>query len=281
MLRSSVNQDSRTQRVRVWIALLTGAGALLSAGCAASSSTMTGGPTVIFLDGAGWAGSERGVRAGLRAAGFQGNVESFAWTTGLGSLPDHFLVRHKQRKAARLADHIRQRRARFPNDDLHLMGLSAGTAVIVFALEQLPPDVSVNNVVLFAPSIVGDYDLSNAMAHVRGFLYATSSPHDGILKGLRVNADGGTGQPAGLYGLRVPARVKRFDTYTRVVNLPWRPPYADLGWSGSHTGATGRRFVQNVIAPRVLSNGPRPLNHPLAPAWIAHWRESTPGSAGR
>lgn len=281
MLRSSVNQDSRNQRVRVGIALLTAAGALLSAGCAASSSTMTGGPTVIFLDGAGWAGSERGVRAGLRAAGFQGNVESFAWTTGLGSLPDHFLVRHKQRKAARLADHIRQRRARFPNDELHLMGLSAGTAVIVFALEQLPPDVSVNNVVLFAPSIVGDYDLSSAMAHVRGFLYATSSPHDGILKGLRVNADGGTGQPAGLYGLRVPARVERFDSYTRVVNLPWRPPYADLGWSGSHTGATGRRFVQNVIAPRVLSNGPRPLNRPLAPAWIAHWRESTPGSAGR
>lgn len=281
MFHSSVNPDSRTHQVRAWLALVVGVGGLLNSGCAASSSTMKGGPTVVFLDGSGWAGSERGVREGLRAAGFQGNVEVFAWTTGLGSVPDHFLVRHKRRKAVRLAERIRQRRARFPDDELHLMGLSAGTAVIVFALEQLPPGVSVNNVVLFAPSIVGDYDLSSAMTHVRGFLYATSSPHDGILIGLRVNADGGTGQPAGLYGLRVPTRVKRFDTYARVVNLPWRPPYADLGWSGSHTGATGRRFVQKVIAPRVLSNGPRPLNRPLAPAWIAHWRESTPGTAGR
>lgn len=281
MFPSSVNPVSRTHRVRVCIAFAAGVGTLLSTGCAASSSTMTGGPTVVFLDGSGWAGSERGVREGLRAAGFQGNVEIFAWTTGLGSVPDHFLVQHKRRKAVRLAERIRQRRARFPNDDLHLMGLSAGTAVIVFALEELPPDVSVNNVVLFAPSIVGDYDLSNAMTHVSGFLYATSSPHDGILIGLRVNADGGSGQPAGLYGLRVPSRVKRFDTYARVVNLPWRPPYADLGWSGSHTGATGSRFVQKVIAPRVLSNGPRPLNRPLAPTWIAYWRESTPAAAAR
>jgi len=127
-------------------------------------------------------------------------------------------------------------------------------------------------VVLFAPSISAKHDLSNAMGHVRGCLYATSSPRDGILGGLRISADGKCGHPAGLYGLRIPSRVKRYDLYSRVVNLPWRAAYADLGWNGSHTGATNRQFVERVIAPRVLAEGPQPLNRPLAPRWIGRWR---------
>ncbi len=226
---------------------------------------------VIFLDGAGWSGSQTGVRAGLRDAGFDGQVEVFAWGSLFGAISDHFMVAHKKQKARELADLIAARRAARPGDDLHLMGLSSGTAVILFALEQLPTGVRVNNVVLFSPSISGDYDLSRAMGHVEGFLYATSSPNDGVLAGVRVNSDGGTGQPAGLYGLRIPSRVERFDVYARVVNLPWRPAYSSLGWNGSHTGATNRDFVRNVIGPRVISTGPQPLNRPLAPEWIAHW----------
>ena len=67
-----------------------------------------------------------------------------------------------------------------------------------------------------AASISAEHDLSAAMEHVRGHLYATSSPHDGILAGLRINADGQSGHPAGLRGLRIPSRVKRYDLYTRV-----------------------------------------------------------------
>jgi pimeloyl-ACP methyl ester carboxylesterase len=248
------------------------------AGCAGARATGPG-PTVIFLDGSGWAGSAGRVAQGLRAAGFRGHVESFPWTAALGPAPDHFLVGHKKTKAEALARRIVERRRQFPRDELHLMGLSAGSAVVVFALEALPRGVDVDNVVLFEPSISGDYDLSAAMQHVGGFLYATSSPHDGVLAGVRLNADGDTGQPAGLYGLRVPSDVQRYESYARVVNLPWRPPYAKLGWSGSHTGVTNSTFVREVIAPRVLSNGPQPLNRPLAPDWIVQWDEDQ--AAGR
>lgn len=227
---------------------------------------------VIFLDGAGWSGSERGVRAGLRAAGFTGHVEAFAWSSRLGPVPDHFFVGHKKRRGRQLAERVVKRRASYPETGLHLMGMSAGSAVIVFALEQLPEGVSVDNVVLFAPSISANHDLSGAMEHVRGCLYATSSPRDGILVGLRINADGKSGHSAGLYGLRIPSRVKRYDLYSRVVNLPWRAAYADLGWNGSHTGATGKQFVERMIAPRILAEGPQPLNRPLAPRWIGRWR---------
>jgi hypothetical protein len=247
-------------------------GLLLGAGCASSPCSQSG-PLVIFLDGAGWSGSERSVRAGLRASGFIGHVDVFAWSSWLGFAPDHFLVGHKKRMSRQLAGRIAKRRARYPEDDLHLMGLSAGTCVIVYALERLPADVDVDNVVLLAPSISATHDLSGAMEHVRGCLYATNSPRDGILGGLRINADGESGHPAGLYGLNVPSRVRRYDLYSRVVNLPWRPAYAKLGWNGGHTGATDEQFVARVIAPRVLAEKPHPLNRPLAPRWIARWRE--------
>jgi hypothetical protein len=38
-----------------------------------------------------------------------------------------------------------------------------------------------------------------------------------------------------------------------VVNLPWRPKYRKLGWRGGHLTATSARFVERVIAPRVLA----------------------------
>ena len=159
------------------------------------------------------------------------------------------------------------------------MGLSAGSAVVVFALEELPAGTAVDSVVLFAPSISATYDLSEAMAHVGGCLYATSSPRDGILSGLGVAADGRLAAPAGLYGFRIPSRVKCYDRYTRVANLNWRSVYADLGWNGSHTGAVSRAFVREVIAPRILSTSVHPLNRPLANPWLTQWRNpqaSTP-----
>ena len=195
--------------------------------------------------------------------------------------PDHLWVGPKKRKAKELAKRIQERRGRCPKDDLHVMGLSAGAAVVVFALEDLPSRTSVDNVVLFAPSIADDYDLSAAMEHVRGYLYATSSPRDGILSGLHVTADGRSEEPAGLYGLRIPSRVSRYDLYTRVVDLPWRPAYADLGWKGGHTGVIREEFIQQVIAPRLLSKGARPLNRPLAPSWVAQWRGSRLGKLGQ
>jgi len=253
---------------------VVGIALLVCAGCAGTPSS-TDGPMVIFLDGAGWSGSTKSIRTGLRDAGFGGHVETFSWTSHLGAGPDHFWVARKKQKGAQLAARVQERRIQQPDADLHLMGFSAGAAVVVFALEQLPSHVSVNNVVFFEPSISSEYDLSEALKHVRGHLYATSSPYDGILSGLRVNADGQYGRPAGLYGLRIPSRVKRYDLYARVVNLAWRPAYADLGWNGSHIGVIGEQFVQNVIAPRVLSTGPQPLNRPLAPQWMSRWRSPT------
>lgn len=240
-------------------------------GCA-PSALQADGPLVIVLDGAGWAGSASQIRAGLKAAGYRGRVESYPWTSFLGPAPDHLMVEHKRRKAHELAEFIQARRQNRPREPLHVVGLSAGTAVVVFALEALPRGTVVDNVVLFAPSISSTYDLSGAMQHVRGSLYATCSGDDRILGGVIVAADGQAAEPAGLYGFRIPGSIQCYDCYARVANLPWRSVYADLGWKGSHTGATHKLFVQSVIAPRLLSTKPTPMNRPLASPWMSQWR---------
>ena len=267
-----VARRCRLAPLRPWVANVLAISLLLAIGCA-GAPTSHDGAKVIFLDGAGWSGSHLRVRSGLRAAGFTGRVEVFGWSSMLGPVPDHLLVNRKVRKGRELAERIQAHRAAHPDAELHLMGLSAGTAVIVFALEQLPDDVGVDNVVLLSPSISDRHDLSTALEHVRGYLYATCSRGDAILAGLTANADGVPGRPAGLGGLRIPSRVRRYDLYSRVVNLRWRPIYADLGWNGAHTRVTRKRFVERVIAPRVLSDEPEPLNRPLVPRWIALMRQ--------
>ena len=221
-------------------------------------------PTVIFLDGAGYFGSSSRVRAGLEAAGFRGGFETFVWSSGLGPGPDHLMVSRNRAKSKALAGKICEIHSAHPDGRITLPGLSAGTALIVFALEQLPDDVMVDGVVLFSSSVSAMHDLSEAMRHVRGRLYATCSRTDGILRTIAVNADGQPGAPAGRFGFAMPPNVVDRDAYERVVNLNWRPAYAGFGWRGGHVGVTGRRFIETVIAPRVMSNVRHPLDVSVA-----------------
>ncbi|HRX85717.1 MAG TPA: hypothetical protein P5572_11930, partial [Phycisphaerae bacterium] len=145
-------------------------------------------------------------------------------------------------------------RRRHPQGYLGVMGLSAGTAVVVSALELLPNDVQVDYVVLFEPSISATRNLAPAMRHVRGKLYATCSANDGILGTLLATADGGPLPPAGKIGFRVPLGLPagQRPPYARVVNLPWRSKYRRMGWNGGHVSSTTSKFVELVIAPRML-----------------------------
>ncbi|MFH0982145.1 MAG: hypothetical protein V2A79_11460 [Planctomycetota bacterium] len=168
-------------------------------------------------------------------------------------------------RATGLAREIERIRAADAEGPIHLMGLSAGTAVLVAALEELDEGVLVDNVVLLSSSISAQRDLSRALGHVRGHLYVTASRGDNLLAMMPVNADGGSGPPAGRTGARMPqvlARTGR-EPYRKVVNLPWRPAYAGYGWNGGHTSVTSPRFIEAVIVPRLRSNELFPLDRPL------------------
>jgi len=251
---------SSPRAVRLFLTL-TAAGWTL-AGCAAP----TRGPIVIYLDGAGWYTGGGGVERGLRRAGYTGAFETFTWSAFLGPAHDHLVTAHDRGLAKRLADRIAAGRKANPNESIHLIGLSAGTAVILNALETLPRGCLVENVVLLSPTVSAERDLTKAMQKVRRNLYATCSTRDAIVGTLAINADGRRGPPAGEKGFKMPrrARVATQRAYARVVNIPWKASYTGFHWDGSHTGVTDATFVAAVIAPRLLRTERHPLDRPLA-----------------
>lgn len=231
-------------------------------GCAEN----TRGPVVFYLDGAGWYGSAGSVESGLRKAGYTGEFQRFSWSSFLGPATDHLLAANSTLNAQRLANRIEEARSAHPDAPINVMGLSAGSSVILLALQQLKEGVQVDNVVLFSPSVSSEHNLMKAMRHVKRNLYATTSPHDSILGALPVNADGKGGPPAGRAGFRFPRGAGRETTaaYQRVINVPWQPSYSGYGWSGSHVSVTDREFVAGVIAPRILTTEPYPLDRSIA-----------------
>ncbi|MCB9850966.1 MAG: hypothetical protein H6817_09720 [Phycisphaerales bacterium] len=219
-------------------------------GCASPNPTQR----VIFLDGAGHLGAGRSVKSGLRGAGYRGEFKVFHWQSGLLWGVDHLIAARNQHVAQKLADQIEIQRRKYPEGFLSVMGLSAGTGVVLNALALLPDDIDVDSVALFQPSVSATHNLAPAMRHVRGKLYATCSGSDAILGTLLATADGGPLPPAGKIGFRVPLGLPKQDRipYARVVNLPWRKKYRSYGWGGGHVSSTRSKFVKNVIAPRVL-----------------------------
>lgn len=234
---------------------------MLIGGCSRSSS----GPVTLFLDGAGWFGSSGSVKSGLRDAGDKGEFETFVWSSGLGAAHDHMVVAGSKSVAKRLARRIEKHREHGNDARINVIALSAGTSVVLNALEQLKQGVMVDNVVLLSSSASERRDLTPIMHHVRGRLYATCSRNDGILATIITNADHKGGDPAGITGFKPPRRndAATRAAYERVVNLPWKPAYLAYDWDGGHTAATNRKFIATVIAPRILSNEPFPADRPV------------------
>lgn len=219
---------------------------------------------VYYLDGAGggglisnWAG---GVREGLLDAGYNGAGEIFRWNTGMGIVADQTAsVEYKRGKAAQLAREITEYQRAYPNAPITLIGLSAGTAVVAFTLEALPPQVMVDTVVMLSGSLSSDHDLTKALRHVRGKMYVFTSQRDEVL-GMAVpligtadrkSADGGT---IGMAGPRLPrgATSEVRDLYRKIVKIPWNPGFERYGDYGRHTDTVKAAFVQAFVAPLVL-----------------------------
>ena len=165
----------------------------------------------------------------------------------------------------RLARKLEKQRDRDPKARINVIALSAGTSVVLSALEQMRPGMAVDNVVLLSSSASERHDLTPIMRHVKGRLYATCSRNDGILSGLMTNADHKGGDPAGISGFKPPRRndARIHGAYERVINLPWKPAYLAYDWDGGHTAATNRKFIATVIGPRILSDDPFPADRPV------------------
>lgn len=241
----------------VWIAL--------SAGCSAPvklrfTPAETHGK-VYYLDGIGCYGYGRdAVPAGFYQAGYRGDVEYWSWSatgTPLDQLGGPFI----RAKGGDLARMVRLYQETYPGRPVSLIGLSAGTGVAVFACEQLPEGVYVDEVVLVASSLSQRYNLSKALRHVRGgiTLYQTSGDLAlGVGARIMGTIDGAPlATSAGLAGFDPPSGLKADDRalYSRVTNVPYSPSFSALGFDGSHMSAVqSSTFVRHKIAPPVMAH---------------------------
>lgn len=229
--------------------------------CALTLTTLTGctpmfGPKAangitFYCPGAGnFDFGDLGVREGLEAAGYQGQVASVLWTVGFNPAIDQRLG-NARLAGLQLARTIESYCDQFPGRPVNLIGLSAGTGVAVWALEDLKSGYSVENVVLLGSSLWYRYDVSKALRRLKGHIYNYYSPRDPVLAGaMKVfgTIDGVFGEDgAGAVGLHSPGGS------SRIINIRWEPGFKQYGNYGNHTDGTRAPFVEAYISKHVIS----------------------------
>jgi len=223
----------------------------LACGCQIGHSAEQYGKT-FFLDGAGnWGDGAQGVASGLFAAGYQGDVEEYVWTTSYNPLVDQLNQPAARARSRQLADKIRAFRKRFSAVRINVVALSAGTGVATWAIEQLDASTRVDNLVLLGSSISHDYDMTGALKNMNGTIYVYASPHDVVLESVRTigTIDGKRGVDSiGYVGLTPPTELQN-----RVVNTTWSRDWLKYGWTGAHQDCVNANFVRFEIAKRLLS----------------------------
>ncbi|MCK6457584.1 MAG: hypothetical protein L6Q92_13775 [Phycisphaerae bacterium] len=240
--------------------LLTGAG--LAGGCEDPKEKF--GRTW-YIDGAGnWGFGVGESVAGLEKAGYLGRVNSFHWSVTFNPALDQTLRFVARGGGARLGGVITDYLTRFPDAEANLIALSAGTGVGIWAIEDVKPPRKVKNYVMLGSSLSSRYDVTKALANMKGNVYVYYSASDPVLNGpVRTlgTIDGTFDDSAGLVGLR----GKAVQT-GRVVNVAWSPRFERYGWYGGHTDCTTEAMMQYVIARHIVSPemlkqrhmGPRP-----------------------
>lgn len=256
-------------------ALLLAASLLGLAGCNPSFGPRAEYGITFYSPGAGNVDfGDAGLREGLRRAGYRGQVATNLWTVSFNPAIDQALRVNAHLGATKLARWIEQYQDKYPGRPVHLVGLSAGTGVTIWALEQLHDGYMVDNVVLLASSLASDYDVGKAIRRVRGKIYNYYSSNDAILAvpmKLFGTIDGKFGvDGAGAVGLHSPHGADR------IVNIRWRPSFERYGYYGGHTDGTSAPFVEAVLSKHILSDSPTayagvPAKPRVRATRLVHW----------
>ncbi|MBN1342899.1 MAG: hypothetical protein JXQ73_09485 [Phycisphaerae bacterium] len=223
-----------------------------------------------YLDGAGnWGFGLTTVPAGLRNAGYPGNVEAYIWTSSFNPAVDQINIGMNKLRAAILTGKIEGYLRQYPGNDVNIIALSAGTGIAVWAVEGLKSSYKVNNLVLLGSSLSENYDMRTALGNIKGKVYVYYSPHDEVLGGaVRAigTVDRGGTESAGLGGLHPPGGGRG-----KIINIGWRPKYERYGWTGSHTDATSEPFIQHYVSQHIFERR-RPQPTSTQPKDRSEWR---------
>lgn len=161
---------------------------------------------------------------------------------GIDNLTDYA---RNRRRASLLARDIEAWTRQHPGSPLYLLALSGGAGIALFACEELPPDVTLEGIILVSGGVSITYDLTNALAHTKLGIFNYYSHKD-----VYVLRDGTT-RHGTMDRVKGPAiGYAGFDSeHARLFQLAWDPSMRRLGNWGGH--ATGLRpaFVRRYFFP--------------------------------
>jgi len=181
------------------------------------------------------------------------SIRTFEWTHGAGrAVTDMTDVEHAQEQGRLLAERIITYRATNPNTPIYLLGYSAGTHVTLEATRWLDPN-SLERVILLAPAVSSEYDLSATLATARQGIDVYTSHRDRLYLGTGTDivgtADGLRGVPAaGRVGFDPPAPLDP-NLGRRLRQHPWNRSVAWTGNDGSHAGPLQSTYLRAYILP--------------------------------
>jgi pimeloyl-ACP methyl ester carboxylesterase len=236
-------------------------------GCATTSSETQGAvssrvapppqaTSIVFCaDGAGgFSATTETLRETARAARLPIRVEMIDWSHGRWRVwMDHLHHANIVEKGRILAVQLRQWRAQQPGLPIHLVGHSAGCAVVLAAAEEMPAG-SLERIVLLAPSVSSCYDLRPALASTRQGIDVFSSRSDWFVLGFGMRISGTTDRrwtsAAGRVGFE-PVGTTPADAalYTRLHQHFWEPSQAWTGNRGGHYGSFEEKFLRAYVLP--------------------------------
>jgi len=209
---------------------------------------------VIFVESIRWLGVRWGMRtatAGLRAAGFKGELLYWRWHLTwraclvIPALADRRLL---ERESRRLADYIADLRREFPDRPVYLMGYSCGGYVAVRALELLGGTEKVDAAAVLAGAVSPLRDLRPACRSLTGPLVISSSPADWFIVGLGTllfgTADRVFVPSMGMIGPWGGAR-----RCEKIVSIRWGPRMLGYLHLGGHFSAASSGFIRRIIVP--------------------------------
>jgi pimeloyl-ACP methyl ester carboxylesterase len=242
--------------------LLLGLLSVLAHGCASTQAQLLPRPvpgitvpaTVFVADGAGdFQITSRTLRSVSQADGYPLRIVTAHWSHGyLRIIADHVCYNYARMQGKKLADEVLDYRTQNPHTPIYLVGHSAGSAVIMAALENLPPGV-VDRALLLSPSLSSSYDLRPALAAVGRGLHVFYSTHDywylGLVTNLLGSSDRHWSDSSGRYGFRVPCQGDNTGLYGKLVQRPWQPADMQLGNLGGHYGNYQLEFLRTYIIP--------------------------------
>jgi len=189
-------------------------------------------------------------------------VRPIRWSHGYWRVAaDQFDELHARAEGWRLAEQIAPERLTHPDEEIYLLGYSAGSSVVLSAAEALPPQI-IDRIILLSASVPADYDLRPALRCSRDGIDSFYSRRDKWCLGLFLRLEVMLGiryTPAGgRFGFR-PMIESPEDAvcYAGLRQHSWEPEWEWAGNGGGHYGSHQHEFFRLFILP-LLSHKSRP-----------------------